>query len=361
MFGVGFVFRPLGGVIIGAYADRAGRRPAMLITIVLITIGTMGLALTPSYASIGIAAPIIVIVCRLVQGLALGGEVGPASVFLIEAAPPGKRGFYSSWQLASQGLAVLAAGLLGLGLSLLLDKASLASWGWRVPFVLCVLLIPVALYLRRAMPETLELGVKPRPARLLDHARLILLAVLIILGGTVATYVANYMTTYAIATLHLPAATALTATVVGGVALFGGALVGGWLADRYGRRGVMLWPRVLLTLTTWPLFLLLARHPSATTLYAATIVLTALTAISSAASLVVIPELLPRSIRATGLSIAYAVGVSLFGGTTQFIVTWLLRVTDDPTSPAWYVTATSLITLAAMWVIPESRDRELDA
>ncbi len=361
VFGVGFVFRPLGGIIIGAYADRAGRRPAMLLTIALITIGTMGLALTPSYASIGIAAPIIVIVCRLVQGLALGGEVGPASVFLIEAAPPAKRGFYSSWQLASQGLAVLAAGLMGLGLSLVLDKAALASWGWRVPFVLCLLLIPVALYLRRAMPETLKLGTKPKPAHLRDHARLIVLAVLIILGGTVATYVSNYMTTYAIATLHLPPATALTATVVGGVALFVGALAGGWLADRFGRRGVMLWPRVLLTLTTWPLFLLLVRQPTATNLYVATVVLTGLTAISSAASLVVIPELLPRSIRVTGLSIAYAVGVSLFGGTTQFIVTWLLRVTGDPTSPAWYVTATSIITLAAMWVLPESRDRDLDA
>lgn len=361
VFGVGFVFRPLGSIIIGAYADRAGRRPAMLLTIVLITIGTMGLAITPSYASIGIAAPVIVIVCRLVQGLALGGEVGPASVFLIEAAPAGKRGFYSSWQLASQGLAVLAAGVLGLGLSLVLDKAALASWGWRVPFVLCLLLIPVALYLRREMPETLDLGAKPKPARLSDHARLIVLAVLIIMGGTVATYVGNYMTTYAISTLHLPASTALTATVVSGVALFVGALAGGWLADRYGRRGVMLWPRVLLTLTTWPLFLMLARQPSAGTLYAATILLTLLTAISSAASLVVIPELLPRSIRATGLSIAYAVGVSLFGGTTQFIVTWLLKVTGDPTSPAWYVTATSLITLAAMWVLPESRDREIDA
>jgi MFS family permease len=361
VFGVGFVFRPLGGILIGAYADRAGRRPAMLLTIVLITVGTMGLALTPSYASIGMAAPVLVILCRLVQGLALGGEVGPASVFLIEAAPPGKRGLYSSWQLASQGIAVLAAGLLGVALSLVLDKQALASWGWRVPFVLCLLLVPVAFYLRNAMPETYEPGSQARGARLSEHVKVIVLAVLLILGGTVSTYVSNYMTTYAIKTLHLPDTTALTATVVGGVALFAGALLGGWLADRFGRRGTMLWPRLLLTLTTWPLFILLSREPSAGMLYLATTVLTVLTAIGSTASLVAIPELLPRSIRATGLSIAYAVGVSLFGGSTQFVITWLLKVTGDATSPAWYVTVTSIITLVAMWLTPESRDRDIDA
>ncbi len=360
VFGVGFVFRPLGGIIIGAYADRAGRRPALLLTIVLITIGTMGLALTPSYAQIGIAAPVIVILCRLVQGLALGGEVGPASVFLIEAAPPGKRGFYSSWQLASQGLAVLAAGLFGLVLSLVLEKEALHAWGWRMPFILCLLLVPVAFYLRGEMPETLEQGAKPAPARLGAHANLIALAVLVIMGGTISTYVSNYMTTYALTTLKLPATTALMATVVGGVALFAGALMGGWIADRYGRRGTMLWPRLVLTLTTVPLFLLLSEQPSPLMLYTVTIVLTVLTAISSAASLVMIPELLPRSIRATGLSIAYALGVALFGGSTQFVITWLLKVTGDPVSPAWYVTVTSVITLAAMWAIPESRDRDIE-
>jgi MFS family permease len=155
-FGVGFVFRPLGGVLIGAFADSAGRRPAMLLTIVLITTGTVGLALTPSYSSIGLAAPVIVVLCRLVQGLAIGGEVGPASAFLIEIAPNDRRGLYGSWQLASQGLAALAAGTIGLVLSLLLDKADLAAWGWRVPFLLSLMLVPVGLYLRRMMPETLE-------------------------------------------------------------------------------------------------------------------------------------------------------------------------------------------------------------
>jgi len=365
VFGVGFVFRPLGGVLIGAFADRAGRKPAMLLTIVLITVGTAGLALTPSYASIGMAAPVIVVICRLVQGLALGGEVGPASVFLIEIAPPGKRGFYSSWQLASQGIAGVVAGGLGTALSLMLDPAAMVAWGWRVPFILCLALIPVALFLRREMPETAEpkntaSAAKPLIAQVLAHKGLLVLAILVFLGGTVSTYVANYLTTYAIATLHFPPSTALSATLVAGVSTFLFALLGGWLCDRYGRRRVMLLPRLLLTLIAWPAFLLLDAYPGVGTLYATAIVLTALTAISSTASLVAIPELLPRAIRATGMSIAYAVGVSLFGGTTQFIVTWLLGVTKDPTSPAWYVTLACVISLAAMWVMPESRDRQLE-
>lgn len=362
VFGVGFVFRPLGGIVIGRYADRAGRRPAMLLTILLITIGTIGLALTPSYASIGIAAPIIVVFCRLVQGLALGGEVGPAGAFLIEAAPPTQRGLYSSWQLASQGAAAGTAGVLGLTLSLVLTQAQLADWGWRVPFVLCLLLIPVAIYLRRAMPETLDdVGTRaPYAGRVGKHSKLIALAVLVIIGGTVSTYVGNYMTTFAIVTLKLPPSMAFAATVVGGMATLVFALFGGWLSDRFGRRPVMLVPRVALAGVTWPMFAWLAASPNAATLYTVTAILSGLTAISGAAGLAMIPELLPRPVRATGLAIAYAIGVSIFGGSTQFIVTYLIGATGDPTSPGWYVTATSVITLFAMWALPESRGRPLE-
>jgi MFS family permease len=367
VFGVGFVFRPLGGVLIGAYADRAGRKPAMLLTIAMITVGTAGLALTPSYAAIGPAAPIIVVICRLIQGLALGGEVGPASVFLIEIAPPDKRGLYSSWQLASQGIAGILAGGIGTVLSLVLDQAQMTAWGWRVPFILCLALVPVALFLRRSMPETLEprsateTPAAPMATQVFVHSRLIVLAILLVLGGTVSVYVANYLTTYAIATLHFPASTALAATLVGGLSTFLFSLLGGWLSDRYGRRMVMIVPRIALTLLAWPAFLLLADYPSAVTLYVTAVTLTALTSISSTASLVVIPELLPRAVRATGIGIAYAVGVSLFGGTTQFIITWLIGVTGDPTSPAWYVALTSIVTVGAMLALPETRNRTLEA
>jgi MFS family permease len=364
VFGVGFVSRPLGGVLVGAFADRAGRKPAMLLTIGLITVGTLGLALTPSYASIGLAAPVIVVLCRLIQGLALGGEVGPSSAFLIESAPSHQRGLYASWQFASQGVATLVAGTLGIVVISLLTPTELQAWGWRVPFAAGLLLLPVAFYLRRSMPETLhvaaaedaDVGVEG----LLRHQRIIALAVLVVLGGTVSNYVGNYMTTYAIATLHFPPLIAMGATVMVGLATLVFSLVGGWLCDRYGRKPVMLWPRVATAVLTVPAFGLLVSHPSVSTLLIVTTLLAALTAISGAASLVSIPELLPRGIRATGLSIAYAIGVALFGGTTQFIVTWLIGATGNPAAPAWYVAGTSVITAIAMMALPESRDRVLD-
>lgn len=364
VFGVGFFARPLGGVLIGAFADRAGRKPAMLLTIALITLGTLGLALTPSYASIGLAAPIIVVLCRLVQGLALGGEVGPSSAFLIESAPAGQRGLYASWQLASQGAAGLVAGLLGLGLSSSLSPDEMLAWGWRLPFLFGLLLVPLAFYLRRSMPETLHAApvaaVNTGVVGLKRQRRVIGISVLVVLGGTVSTYVGNFMTTYAITTLKFAPATAMAATVVVGLSTLVFALLGGWLCDRFGRKPAMLWPRVAAALLTVPAFGLLIGHPTPATLLLVSGFLAALTAVSGAASLVAIPELLPRGVRATGMSIAYAIGVSLFGGTTQLLVTWLIGVTGNPAAPAWYVAVTSTITALAMLAMPESRQRALE-
>lgn len=341
VFGVGFVTRPLGGIVIGAYADRVGRRPALLLTIVLITLGTLGLALTPTFESIGWWAPAIVVTARLVQGLGLGGEIGPSSAFLIESAPDGSRGLYGSWQLASQGLATMVAGGMGMLMSAILTPAELLAWGWRVPFAVGLLLIPVAFYLRRAMPETLEHGgaahATAAPVKVSQHGRLIFLSVLAVLGGTVSTYVGNYMTTYAISTLKLPPTTAMAATVVVGLSTFAFSLAGGWLCDRLGRRPVMLWPRLLAAVASYPAFMLLVEQKTAGALYAVAMLLAALTAMSGAASLVAIPELFPRRIRAVGMSITYAIGVALFGGSTQFVITWLIEVTGNPAAPAWYV------------------------
>lgn len=357
VFGFGFFARPVGGVAFGILGDRVGRRASLLLTLVLMTLGTLGVALTPSYASIGLAAPIIVVVARLVQGFALGGEIGPSSAFLIEAAPPRRRGLYASWQFASQGGGILVAGIMGMAFSRWLDRDAMLAWGWRVPFLVGLLIVPLALYLRRAMPETLHVGsagAGPRPQR--APMRYLAIAVGVVLGGTVSAYVGSYMTTYAIATLHMPASAAMAATVALGLFTLLFSVVGGLACDRFGRKPTMLWPRIVSALATVPAFLLLDASPGVATLVLVTSVLAAVNAVTGAASLVAVPEVFERRHRALGLGVAYAIGVSIFGGTTQFIVTWLIHVTANPAAPAWYATAASVLSIAAMLAMPETRD-----
>jgi MFS family permease len=359
-FGVGFFTRPLGGVLIGAFADKAGRKPAMILTVALITVGTLGMAATPSYASIGIAAPIIVVSCRLLQGLALGGEVGPATSLLIEAAPPGKRAFYSSWQIASQGLAVTVGGIFGVMLSMLLSPGQLASWGWRVPFLFSLVLVPIALYIRRSLPETHE-GAHERSgasivgALFRQHGGILWLGVLATASSAVIAQVGNYTVTYAVQVLKLPAALAQSSALVGGATTFVFGLVGGLLCDRYGRRVVNMLPRLVVLLSIVPLYMWLSGAPSAVTLLTVTALLASLSAVFATAGLVQVPELLPIAVRSTGLSLVYAICTSLFGGTTQFVVTWLLAITHNPMAPAWYVVVISALSILAQWMLPESR------
>jgi len=359
-FGVGFCTRPLGGVLIGAYADRAGRRPALMLTISLITLGTMGLALTPSYASIGIAAPIILVVSRLLQGLALGGEVGPSTAVLLECAPPGRRGALVSWQGASQGMAIFASGAAGIGVSLLLNKEQLAAWGWRVPFLLGLALVPVGIYLRSKLPETLEApGTRSgsEVLRLLwnDYRDQLLLALLIIMCLTISTYITNYMTTYALVTLGMPPAEAMLATLAQGACMIFAALGGGIWSDRYGRRLVMMAPRVLIVVAIYPAFLLLVAVRTPWALVAVTSGLAILTSISTGAALAALAEVFPNHVRSSGLATSYALSVAVFGGSTQFVIAWLIGATGNPLSPAYYVIVSSVVGLWAMAKLPEKR------
>ncbi|MFO1288823.1 MAG: MFS transporter [Rubrivivax sp.] len=367
-FGVGFVTRPLGGILIGALADRAGRRPALLLTIVLITVGTMGLALTPSYESIGIWAPIIVVTARLIQGLGLGGEVGPASAFLIEIAPPGQRGLYGAWQVSSQGLAMLAAGLSGMLLTASLSPQEMQAWGWRVPFAVGLLLIPVALYLRRSMPETAEHGhghhsparsVGTEQPRLRHYTGLVVLSMLVILGGTVSVYVGGYMTTYAITTLKMSPTVSMAATLVLGLTTFVFAMIGGWASDRFNARSLMVWSRIVVAALAYPAFWLLVEMKTPAVLLLVTFVLAAPAMVGGAASIVGIAAAFPARIRATGIAVSYSIAVAVFGGSTQFLITWLVKTLDNPLAPAWYLTVASLITAVAMYFLPDNSGKPL--
>src|SRR5512135_3131378 len=250
-FGAGFLLRPVGGIVIGGYADTRGRRPAMILSFSLMGAAILALALIPSYRSIGIAAPILAVLARLLQGFALGGEVGPTTAYLVEAAPERQRGLYASWQSASQSIASMVGGGVGVLLAMLLTAAHLEDYGWRIALLLGALTLPFGLLIRRSLPETLhapdhlphyESGGFFKIVH--DHLRAIVTGLLILMGGTVATYILNYMTTFARTTLHMAASPSFAATLVNG--LFGliASLAGGWLSDLFGRRRLMLIPRV---------------------------------------------------------------------------------------------------------------------
>ncbi len=365
-FGVGFITRPLGGIVIGAYADRAGRRPAMMLSIGLMAVGMVVLAATPSYATIGLAAPILVILARLIQGFALGGEVGPSTSYLLEAAPAGKRGQYGAWQIASQGAASALAGSLGVLLSWLLDANDMQSWGWRIPFIVGVAIVPVGLIMRGQLQETVDLGARTThssashvlSALLQHHLRPLVLALMLITSGTIATYIGVYMTTYALSTLHMATGASMGATVVVGLCLLVFGLIGGWLSDRVGRKPVYLVSKLALTAVAYPAFVVINRHHTLTALLLMAGLMSALNALGGVV-LVVIPELFPKSVRSAGLSTVYAIAVTVFGGTTQVVVAWLIHATGDPLSPAWYLIGTSAIGVVAILMIAETKDATL--
>ncbi len=364
VFAVGFFFRPVGGLLIGAYADRAGRRPAMILTITLITLGTMGLILTPTYATIGIAAPIIVVFWRCLQGFALGGDVGPATSYLIEIAPDGKRGFYGAWQIASQGAAAFVAGIVGLALFSILGPAAMAAWGWRLVFLVGLLLIPVGLYLRNNMPETLSStsaqSGKVQFSWLAENPLLLVKFLFLVIGGTVATYVGLAMPGLAVFVLKYPLFVIFPVVIVFGLCTLAGGLLGGAISDRFGRKTAMIAPYALLWVTIYFAFHLLITVHSYVVLFGVTAWISLLVSMSAGASLTMGPEFLPARIRAFGMSLVYALGVTIFGGTTPFIIQWLTAHFHNPMVTPLYVMALGGLALIAMFSMPETRNRVLD-
>lgn len=371
-FGAGFVSRPVGGLVIGAYADRVGRRPAMMLSFTLMGAAIVALALIPSYARIGVAAPVLAVTARLAQGFSLGGEVGPTTAFLMEAAPPERRGLAVSWQAAGQALAAMAAGLVGAGLSGVMTPAALDGYGWRVAFLIGASVLPFGLWLRRNLPETLHApepairapairapasrapASRTGPGLARQNARLLVLALLALGSGTVGAYAFNYMTTYAEGVLRLKPDAAFLAPALGNAAGAVSVLLGGWLSDRFGRRPLMIWPGLASLVIVLPVFEWIIRTRSSLAFIVGLTSLGFVGALGSGAFFTAFSESLPKRIRGGAFATVYACAIALFGGGTQLGVTWLIHATGQPMAPAWCMLGASAVGLAAKMLILES-------
>jgi MFS transporter, MHS family, citrate/tricarballylate:H+ symporter len=317
------------------------------------------LSLTPSYNSIGIAAPIIAILARMVQGFALGGEVGPTTAYLMEIAPPERRALVVSWQPTSQEIAATAGALVGVILSRTMMPDTLELYGWRIAFLLGAACMPFGLWMRTRLPETIPQGeAAVESASHLTLARrhigVIALAMLILASGTISTYVTQYMTTYAQNTLHVEPSLAFAVSLVSNGLGIVGALGGGWLADRYGRKPVMIWPQVITLLGTYPTFLWIVHAPGPMSLLFGFGVLSLIGSLPFTAFYATFTEALPQSIRGGVFATVYAVAIASFGGTAQLVVTWLLHVSGNSLAPAWYLLLAEVVGLLAMGWMPET-------
>jgi MHS family proline/betaine transporter-like MFS transporter len=367
-FGVVFFMRPIGGIVLGLYADRAGRKAALSLAILLMTIGIFLLAAAPPYAAIGIAAPLLIVLGRLLQGFSAGGEFGSATALLIEAAPFSKRGFYGSWQMASQAAALLVGALVGAAVTRGLTPDALHAWGWRVPFILGLAIGPIGFYIRRRLGDSeafLHARQSAQRATLRDvfarHTREVLCGFGSVTALTVTIYVLiSYLPTFAVRQLGLPYAQSFYAVIVGNLLLMMLSPLAGALSDRVGRRGLSLWSLGITLVAIYPLFAWLTDAPSIERLIVVQAVLSVTIAGYYGPFGAMIAELFPANVRSTGLSLAYNLAVMVFGGFGQFIVTWLIKTTGTPLAPTYYVMGGLALSFVAVAFVP-ARSADLDA
>jgi MHS family proline/betaine transporter-like MFS transporter len=351
-FGLTFLARPIGGVLLGTYADRYGRKASLLLSIAMMTCGTLAVALMPTFETIGVLAPLLVIVARLVQGFSAGGEFGSSTAFLVEHMP-GRRGFVASWQFASQGMSSLLGAAFGALLTSILSDAELQSWGWRIPFLFGALIGPIGLYIRNRIDDATAppADKDDTPIRnvLMTQKFRVLLGVGAIATATSVNYLIIYMPTYVVKALHLSPTIGYLAAFAAGLAGMAFNPVAGWISDRVGRTTYLIIMGTVLLFAIFPVFLLLASKPSGVVIVLAVLFLGSLKALYLGAVAALMSELFPASTRATGLGLSYNIGVTAFGGSGPAIVTWLgTFAAIGDLAPGYFLTAVCLFSLWAL-------------
>ncbi|PAF45294.1 tricarballylate/proton symporter TcuC [Helicobacter sp. 11S02629-2] len=361
-YGVGFLMRPLGAIFLGAFMDKYGRKKGLLLTLSIMALGTLSIAITPSYEHIGILAPIIVVIGRLLQGFSAGAEIGGASVYLSEAAPKGLKGFYVSWQSGSQQVATIFAGLIGLLLFYLLGDKLTSQWGWRIPFFIGFLTVPFILYIRKSLEETSTFKAmehktpKTLGAMLVNLAlnwRIIILAIMFVMMTTVTFYfITAYTPRFATSALGLSKLDAFTLTAIIGVSNFIWLPISGYVSDKIGRKPIVLVMTFLGLITAYPaLHFLTSGHISFGKVIAVELWLSFIFGAYNGAMVVALSEFVPKEIKALGFSFAYSIAVAIFGGFTPVVSELLIDSTKDPVSPAYWLTFAALCSFIAAIIV----------
>jgi len=353
-FGAGFLMRPLGAIILGAYVDRIGRRRGLITTLGIMACGTVFIAFVPGYASIGVAAPILVLIGRLLQGFSAGVELGGVSVYLSEMATPGHKGFYVSWQSASQQVAIIVAAALGYTVNRWMEPSLLAEVGWRIPFFIGCLIIPFIFVIRRSLQETEEfLARKHRPGireifrSMVDNAGIVVAGMMLVLMTTVSFYLITiYTPTFGKDVLKLSTTDSLVVTLCVGLSNFFWLPIMGALSDRIGRKPLLIAFTVIAILTVYPVLWWLVSAPTFGKMLAVELWLSFLYGSYNGAMVVALTEVMPVNVRTVGFSLAYSLATTI-GGFTPYIATWLIKYTADKAAPGWWMTFAALCGLIA--------------
>ena len=364
-FGAGFLMRPVGALLLGAYMDRHGRRKGLMLTLTLMAFGTFTIAVMPGYAAIGVAAPLLIVAGRLVQGLSAGVEIGGVSVYLAELAPPGRKGFYVAWQSGSQQVAVMIAAAIGLVANYILGPADMAAWGWRIPFVIGCLLMPFLLFLRRTLEETAAfIGQKERPDlktvcnTLIQNGSLVVRGMMMAVTTTVFFYmITAYTPTYGNTVLHLSAQDSFLVTLCVGLLNFIMLPIMGAISDKVGRLPLLIGVSLLGLVSGYPLMHWLVAEPSFSRLMTVELFFGAVFAMYNGAMVVFLTEIMPAHVRTSGFSVAYSLATGLFGGFTPAIATYLINATGDRAIPGAWLTVAALIGLISVLTFAFSRRR----